>query len=128
MFDRSESWPTGQQVRRVACGLGLALGAVLPVPLPTMSAEGEIASASPPVVEVTPPAPLNLFERVPPAPGSKYVWLPGEWAWRGRGYVWIPGRYMRPREPNSIWTPGHWALAPEGHPTWVEGHWNPHWR
>ena len=123
MFEPSGSWRTPRRLRRIVCGLVLATGALAAAPAWPVSTESANAPAPPPVVEITPPAPLALLETVPLSPGPGYVWIPGEWAWRRHRYVWIPGHYTVPLEPHHVWTPGHWAVAPGGGVVWMEGHW-----
>lgn len=71
-------------------------------------------------VRVGPPAPV--VERIVPAPGSGYVWVPGFYRWDGRGYLWVPGRQVRPPRARAVWAPGHWTHERRGW-FWVEGRW-----
>ena len=75
------------------------------------------------VVVVRPPG--MRYEPIPgppPGPPRTWVWLPGHWAWNGRGYVWIPGYYVR-RPPRYVgWMPGRWVPRHGGW-IWVDGYW-----
>jgi len=67
-----------------------------------------------------PPPPLRV-ETVVVAPGPGYVWIGGEWVWRG-GWVWAPGYWCRPPAPHAVWIGGRWDRHPHG---WHHrrGHW-----
>ncbi len=71
-------------------------------------------------VRVGPPAPIVEARVV--APGPRYVWVPGYYAWSGRAYLWAPGRWVLPPRPRAVWVPAHWARDRHG---WyfIEGHW-----
>lgn len=79
-----------------------------------------VATPAPVVVRTPPPAPAAQVEVVPAPLGPAYVWVPGQWVWRGprHGYVWIPGRYVIPTQPGWIWVPAHWDARPGGY-VWV---------
>lgn len=80
----------------------------------TTAAQAETA-----VVAQPPPPPPVETVVVAPAPG--YVWVGGEWAWRGR-WVWINGGWIYPPYPSAIWIGGSWSHGSRGwrhHP----GHW-----
>ena len=66
-----------------------------------------------------PPAPPT--ETVVVAPGPGYVWVPGEWDWRGR-WVWVTGYWAFPPYPRAVWIDGYWTHGPYG---WhrVPGRW-----
>lgn len=72
------------------------------------------------VVRTGPPPPRT--EVVAVAPSPRHVWVPGHYAYRGRGYRWIPGHYRVAPRRYRTWVPGYWRQAPRGH-VWVEGHW-----
>jgi hypothetical protein len=69
------------------------------------------------------PPPLRR-ERVPRAPGPRFVWAPGSWAWNGRTWVWVPGAWVVPPRPKAVWVPGHWNRRGRGPGSrWVGGYW-----
>lgn len=74
------------------------------------------AAALPP----TPPPPPPR-ESVVVSPGSGYIWIGGDWVWRG-GWYWSGGYWAWPPYPGAIWMRGYWTRAPHG---WrhVPGHW-----
>jgi hypothetical protein len=57
----------------------------------------------------------------PAAPYPHAVWVPGEWAWRGREYVYVNPHYIRERRGHA-WIPGHWDNV-RGGSVWVAGRW-----
>jgi hypothetical protein len=71
-----------------------------------------------PVVVVRPAPP---YYARPLAPYPNYVWIDGEWAWRGGSYVYINGYWARPI-PGRIYIAGHWRNGRGGY-YWVPGHW-----
>jgi uncharacterized protein YcfJ len=79
-----------------------------------------VASAQPaaPVYDA-PPAPPA--ETVVVAPGPGYVWIPGDWVWRGR-WVWAGGRWAYPPRHGAIWVGGYWGRGPHGYYR-VRGYW-----
>ena len=66
-----------------------------------------------------PPVPPRAYMGV--APGPRYVWTDGFWAWRGR-WVWVPGRWVVPPRRRAAWVPGYWRQHHRGY-VWVEGRW-----
>jgi len=93
--------------------------AIVSAVLITVSSTLAVAQPGPPA----PPPPLR-FERVPPPPGARYVWVPGHWRWDGRGYRWIGGRYQIRQVGWGRWVPGRWAWRPRmGRWVWVPAHW-----
>jgi outer membrane lipoprotein SlyB len=79
-----------------------------------------LAGAAPPppppvdnVVVTAPPPPPPLAERVVVAPGPGYVWIGGEWIWRGQ-WLWIRGRWALPPYPKAVWVGGAWSRGPHG--------------
>lgn len=77
------------------------------------------------VVFVPPPIPVPRFEVVTTHPaGYGHVWVPGYWAWGGRGpgYYWVHGAWHRPPRHGSYWVPPHWSHGHGGH-RWIDGHW-----
>lgn len=76
------------------------------------------------VLAAPPPLPVARVEVVPVRPGPRYVWVGGEWSWRGpHGYLWVPGRWAVPGHRGVAWVHGRWMNGPHGH-RWVEGHWH----
>ncbi|HVU28536.1 MAG TPA: hypothetical protein VHG71_12475 [Verrucomicrobiae bacterium] len=68
-----------------------------------------------------PPAPR--IEAVPISPGPSYVWVAGEWEWRGGGHwIWMRGRWIYPPYPGAVWVSGAWVHR-EHENVWVDGHW-----
>jgi hypothetical protein len=58
----------------------------------------------------------------PAAPGVGYVWVDGDWTWRGGRYVYVNGYWARPHRGYRAWTGGHWERRGNGW-YWVRGHW-----
>ena len=89
----------------------------------TPSLAGAAPSAPPQpgaiVVAAAPPPPLVETVVVDPGPG--YIWVGGEWAWRGR-WVWASGYWALPPYPHAVWVGGTWGRGPRG---WrhTSGHW-----
>ncbi len=77
------------------------------------------AAASATIVETAPP-PLQTDVYVA-APGPGYVWVGGEWVWRG-GWYWSSGYWAYPPWPGTIWIGGTWYHGSRG---WYHspGHW-----
>ena len=73
------------------------------------------------MVRMAPPPPPPYARYMGRAPGPRYVWMDGRWAWRGR-WVWVPGRWVVPPRPRAVWVPGYWANRHHGW-FWVEGRW-----
>jgi hypothetical protein len=82
------------------------------------TANGSVNPA-PVVVNTPPPAPQ--VETVIAAPGPDYVWVGGEWVWRGR-WVWAPGHWVYGPRPGAVWVGGVWVHGRGG---WYHrgGHW-----
>jgi outer membrane lipoprotein SlyB len=80
----------------------------------------------------TPPATTYVAQEPPPprvetvviAPGPGYVWIGGEWVWRG-GWVWMGGHWGYPPYPGAIWVHSTWHRGSRG---WSRsgGHWHHH--
>ncbi|MDE3068556.1 MAG: YXWGXW repeat-containing protein [Verrucomicrobiota bacterium] len=85
----------------------------------TPSTIGEAAPVQATVIEQAPPPPPPQTVVVAPGPG--YVWVDGEWVWRGR-WVWIGGHWAYPPHPEAVWVHGYWHRGPYG---WyhVQGYW-----
>jgi hypothetical protein len=60
------------------------------------------------------------YER-PVSPGAGYVWIDGDWRYRGGQYVWTEGRWDRPRH-NRTWVSGSWESRNNGW-YWRRGRW-----
>ena len=73
------------------------------------------------MVRMAPPPPPPYAAYVGVAPGPRYVWTDGYWAWRGRWY-WMPGRWVMPPRPRAVWVPGRWMPRHHGY-VWVQGYW-----
>src|SRR5262245_29660570 len=54
------------------------------------------------VVVTKPPPPLRR-ETVVVSPGPGYVWVNGNWIWRGNRYVREKGRWVRPPHARTAW-------------------------
>lgn len=72
------------------------------------------------IVTLAPPEPR--VEAVPVAPGPRYVWTTGHWAWNGAAYVWVAGQYVERPRSEAMWVAGHWASRNGGW-VWIDGHW-----
>jgi hypothetical protein len=77
---------------------------------------GCVVAAPPPG---RPPIPVARYEPVPPPPGERVVWQPGEWHWDGHEYVWRAGHYVEKRVDYHRFVPGHW----DDRGLWEPGHW-----
>ena len=77
---------------------------------------GCVVAAPPPA---RPPVPAVRYEQIPPPPGERFVWQPGEWHWNGAEYVWRPGHYIEKRVEYHHFVPGHW----DNRGFWEPGHW-----
>jgi hypothetical protein len=72
------------------------------------------------VVTTRPEPPAAVIVR-PAAPRPDYVWIDGEWDWRGSRYVYRQGYWAPPRH-GYVWISGHWARRGNGW-EWQKGHW-----
>ena len=63
-----------------------------PAPQPTV-VQAAPAPAPTPVIIATVQPPPQQAEKVPPAPSSDAVWIPGYWNYSNDQYVWVAGRY-----------------------------------
>lgn len=72
-------------------------------------------------VRMAPPPPPWYAAYAGVAPGPRYVWTDGYWAWRGRWH-WAPGRWVVPPRPRAVWVPGRWMPRHHGY-VWVQGYW-----
>jgi hypothetical protein len=80
------------------------------------------AAAQPETAVVAQPPPAPPAETVVVAPGPGYVYVGGEWVWRGR-WVWVSGSWALPPYPHAVWVGGYWSHSPHG---WQHrpGHWH----
>jgi len=72
------------------------------------------------VVTTRPEPPAAVVVR-PPAPRPGYVWIDGEWIWRGGHYVYQRGYWAEPRRGHA-WVAGRWERHGNGW-TWRKGYW-----
>jgi hypothetical protein len=86
-----------------------------------INTQGNASSAAPQPVTVAQAPPQPVVETVVVAPGPGYVWVGGEWAWRG-GWVWVPGYWAWPPRPSAVWVGGYYYHGPRGH-YYVRGYW-----
>ncbi len=70
-------------------------------------------------VYVAPPPPP--VETVYVSPGPGYVWVGGEWEWRGR-WVWVGGHWVYPPYPSAVWVSTVWVSDGRGYRC-HRGHW-----
>ncbi|MDB6058025.1 MAG: 17 kDa surface antigen [Verrucomicrobiales bacterium] len=83
------------------------------------TANGAQFAPEPVVTAAPPPAPQQ--EVIVASPGPGYVWVGGEWVWRGR-WVWAPGHWVSGPRPGAVWVGGVWVHGGRG---WYHrgGHW-----
>ena len=58
----------------------------------------------------------------PAAPGAGYVWIDGDWYWRGGRYVYRNGYWAHPRGRHRVWVGGVWVHSGRGY-YWRHGYW-----
>ena len=81
---------------------------------PPPGASGEV------IVEDPAPPPPQV-EVIPIAPDPTYVWIGGNWEWRGR-WVWFVGHWAPRPHPGAVWVQGRWGHR--GHDrVWVSAGW-----
>jgi hypothetical protein len=68
-----------------------------------------------------PPPPVRV-EAYGSAPGPGYVWINGNWGYRGSRYEWNGGRWERPPKGHRHWEDGRWEHHGSQY-RWHEGHW-----
>lgn len=73
------------------------------------------------VVTTRPEPPATAVVVRPAAPRPDYVWVDGEWIWRGGRYVYTNGYWAPPRRGHA-WVGGHWERRGNGW-YWQRGHW-----
>lgn len=82
---------------------------------------GGADTSQPQTVYVAQPPPPPPVETVYVAPGPGYVWVSGEWEWRGR-WVWVAGHWVYPPRPGVVWVSTTWVYGPRGYYR-HHGHW-----
>lgn len=87
---------------------------------PTMfGAVAATTQPAPTYIQTAPPPPVVQTAVV--APGSGYVWIGGEWVWRG-GWFWVGGHWAYPPYPRAMWVSGRsWQDAYGWH--YAPGYW-----
>jgi hypothetical protein len=65
--------------------------------------------------------PADVVYARPVSPGHGYVWVTGEWEWRGGSYHWHGGSWQRARE-GQAWKSGYWENNQRGY-RWHKGRW-----
>mgnify|MGYP002400054885 CR=1 FL=1 len=71
------------------------------------------------VVSSRPHAP---YYNRPPAPHAGWIWIDGDYYYRGGRYHYRPGYWHAPR-PNHRWSPGGWQRHGKGW-YWKKGRWH----
>ena len=71
------------------------------------------------VVDEAPPAPI--VETVTVAPGPGFVWIGGNWVWRGH-WAWEGGRWAHPPRPGAVWVAHRYEYRNGVH-VFVRGGW-----
>ena len=82
-----------------------------------------INTASTVVTAPAPPAPREERVVVVERPGPSFVWIGGEWVWRGN-WVWLGGHWGYPPRPRADWVPGGWVRSGPNQMRRVPGHWH----
>ncbi len=57
----------------------------------------------------------------PPQPAADYIWIDGDWYWRGGHYEHRPGYWSALRQ-GRVYAPGYWRQGDRGY-HWMRGHW-----
>ena len=67
--------------------------------------------------------PTYVVVERPASPGTKHVWVDGDWVWNSRShnYVWKNGHWATPYSGRTF-VPGYWKSNHHGH-YWVAGKW-----
>lgn len=79
------------------------------------------ASCRPSYMTVSSRPTAPYYER-PLSPGPGYIWLDGDWYWRGNQYRYRPG-YWKVPPPHRTWSPGYWQKHGSGW-HWRGGQWH----
>jgi len=61
-----------------------------------------------------------VYER-PVTPDPTYVWVDGDWRWRGGNYVYSNGYWAKPKG-KKVYVTGRWVKANKGY-YWNKGYW-----
>ena len=67
-----------------------------------------------------PPAPLTETVSAPPA--SNAIWIPGYWAYDGRGYLWVGGVWEIPPPGARAYVAAHWEYQGDRY-VYVQSSW-----
>jgi hypothetical protein len=97
----------------------LAIASVFIIAIGFTSCSSYTVGAYPERVVVARPAPPYYVR--PVAPGPNFVWVEGEWIWRGGRYEYVQGYWTRPVY-GRYYVPGHWKYTRGGY-FWIPGHW-----
>ena len=65
--------------------------------------------------------PAEVVYTRPTPPSAGYVWIGGNWIWRGGRYIRQEGHWER-RRVGLVWVDGHWRSTHRGW-IWEPGHW-----
>jgi hypothetical protein len=65
------------------------------------------------------PPPVRV-EVIPARPDPTFIWIRGNWEWRGH-WVWVGGHWDRPH-PGVNWVRGHWEPRVHGS-VWISAGW-----
>jgi len=100
-----------------ALGLGAALASSMVVTGCVVRARAGVTTEPVYEVEESPPPPREEVVTVRPG----YVWVRGNWEFRGGQWVWRAGHWQRERS-GYVWEAGHWERR-GNHYQWIEGRW-----
>ena len=84
----------------VGIGSLLATGCVTRERVVYRQAPAPVMAQSEIVVTAPPPPPIE--ETVTISPGPTYIWVGGNWVWRGH-WVWEAGHWGHPPRPGAVW-------------------------
>ena len=73
-------------------------------------------------VVVTDAPPPPIVETVTIAPGPAFIWIGGNWVWRGH-WVWEHGHWARPPHPGAVWVPHRYEYRNGVH-VFIRGGWS----
>ncbi|HTZ19630.1 MAG TPA: YXWGXW repeat-containing protein [Opitutaceae bacterium] len=74
------------------------------------------------VVQEVPPPPQPQSEVIVVQPSPAAVWIPGYWAYEGRGYVWVAGYWTVPPPHRHHFVQPHWERDRGGY-VYIRGYW-----
>ena len=84
---------------------------VIHMPAPQATVQAAPAQVAPtPIIVATVQPPAPQVEKVPPAPTTDAVWIPGYWNYSNDQYVWVAGRY-EPSRVGYTWVPNRWEYT-----------------